>query len=131
MARNTLKLLAEKYQRINEAPLETEVNPDNTHRTSTHNVDMARTKANQAAEVAPQLHEMLRRMKPDAPLHAWMVTHVTQAADMLQDVLAAIKEDEQESHYEPVKETDFDAPSGDGEDTGRTMNADGGVEGAV
>ena len=129
MSRNTLKVLAEKYQMVSENPLEVEITPHGTHK-SDHNVEMARVKAKQAAEVAAKLHEILEKVPADHPLQAWMVTHTTQSADMLQDVLAKIEE-EVESEVEPVKEADFETPSGDGEDTGRTMNAGGGAEGAM
>jgi hypothetical protein len=90
--RKSFSVLAEKYQAINETPLEVEVTSSGEHRT-THNVQMARTKALQAAEVAAQLHALLQTMPEDEPLHAWKVTHITQSADMLQDVLASLKED--------------------------------------
>ena len=105
MPRDTYKILAEKYQLINEDPLETEINPDGTHKT-THNVEMARTKARQAASVAHELSVLLEAMNTSAPLQAWMVTNVTQSADMLQDVLAVIKEENQTLSVEPVKETE-------------------------
>jgi hypothetical protein len=120
MARNTYKLLSERY-------LEVEVNANGTHK-STHNVDMARTKANQAAEVAPELYQLLQQLDPNEPLHAWMVTHVTQAADMLQDVLAALKEDLAEPNTIPVKEGEFEPNPMDGED-GTYLSSD--IEGAV
>jgi len=123
MKRNVYNLLAEKYSLIQENPLETEITPNGTHK-SDHNVEMARTKAHQAAQVAPQLHEILEKMNPEDPLHAWMVTHVTQAADMLQDVLAKLQE-EQESgpDVEPVKDEDFEPTdaSGDGDGGGYAM----------
>lgn len=90
--RNAYKVLAEKYQAVNESALEVEVTSSGEHKTD-HNVEMARTKALQAVEVAMQLHELLQSMPEDAPLHAWKVTHVTQSADMLQDVLASLKQD--------------------------------------
>jgi hypothetical protein len=93
---------------------------------------MARTKAHQAAEVAPQLYQILEKMDPAEPLHAWMVTHVTQAADMLQDVLAALKEQSEQSEVEPVKETDFEPTDGSGEEvSSRTMSADNNPNGAL
>jgi len=128
MSRDTLKILAEKYQMVAENPLETEIMPGGEHK-SDHNVEMARTKAHQAAEVAVQLHEILEKMNAIAPLAAWMVTHVTQSADMLQDVLAKLKE-ETEPEVEPVKdESSWEEPEGD-QAGGYTMGADGGVEGA-
>lgn len=90
--RKQYSVLAEKYQNIHETPLEVEVTSSGEH-TSTHNVQMARTKARQAAEVAAELHALLETMPENEPLHAWKVTHVTQSADMLQDVLASLKED--------------------------------------
>ena len=125
MTRDSYKILAEKY-------LEVEVASDGTHH-STHNVEMARTKANQASEVAPELFALLQHMDPDEPLHAWMVTHVTQAADMLQDVLAALKADSLEPNTIPVKEADFETPdgSGEGNDTGYTMGPGDNVNGAL
>ncbi len=88
----TFTILAEKYRTVTEAPLETEVISNGEHK-SDHNVSMARTKALQAAEVSAELFELLETMSEDAPMHAWKVTNVTQAADMLQDVLASIKAD--------------------------------------
>jgi hypothetical protein len=88
----TFTVLAEKYNLVSEAPLEVEVISSGEHK-STHNVKMARTKALQAAEVAAELFEILEQMKEDEPLHAWKVTHITQSADMMQDVLASIKAD--------------------------------------
>jgi len=101
MSRNAYKILSEKYSLVNETPVGEEaieitdvpVHHDGTK--STHNVDMALTKAMQAAEVAPRLAEMLKNLSPEAPLHAWMVTHITEAADMLQDVEAALAKDEE------------------------------------
>ena len=90
--RNQFSVLAERYQTVTEAPLEVEITSTGEHK-SDHNVKMARTKALQAAEVAAELYELLESMAEDAPLHAWKVTHVTQSADMLQDVLASLKED--------------------------------------
>lgn len=87
-----LTVLAEKYTLVKETPLEVEITSNGEHK-SDHNVKMARTKALQAADVAAELYEILETMAEDAPLHAWKVTHVTQSADMLQDVLASIKED--------------------------------------
>ena len=131
MKRNVYNLLAEKYSLIQENPLETEINSDGTHK-SDHNVEMARTKAHQAAEIAPQLHEILEQMDPAEPLQAWMVTHVTQAADMLQDVLAVLKEHSEQSEVEPVKETDFEPTDGSGEEvSSRTMSADNNPNGAL
>jgi len=130
MKRNIYTLLAEKYTLVQENPLETEINSDGTHKTE-HNVEMARTKAKQAAEVAAQLHEILEKMSPDHPVMAWMVTHVTQSADMLQDVLAKLKE-ETEPDIEPVKDEDFETPDGSGEDVqSRTMSSNGSAEGAM
>ena len=125
MTRDSYKILAEKY-------LEVEVASDGTHH-STHNVEMARTKANQAAEVAPELFNILQKMDPSEPLHAWMVTHVTQAADMLQDVLAKLKVENLEPSTIPVKEGDFETPdgSGEGNDIGYTMGPGDNVEGAL
>lgn len=90
--RRNLSVLAEKYKAINETPLEVEVTSSGEHR-STHNVQMARTKALQAAEVAANLYALLQDLPEDDPLHAWKVTNITQSADMLQDVLASLKED--------------------------------------
>lgn len=90
--RNQFKVLAEKYQAVNEAPLEVEVTSSGEHQ-SDHNVEMARTKALQAVEVASQLHAILQQMQDNAPLQAWKVTHITQSADMMQDVLATLKQD--------------------------------------
>ena len=90
--RNQFKVLAEKYQAVNETPLEVEVTSSGEHQ-SDHNVDMARTKALQAAEVASQLYAILQQMQDNAPLQAWKVTHITQSADMMQDVLASLKQD--------------------------------------
>ena len=92
--RKQFSVLAEKYQAVNEAPLEVEILSNGEHK-SDHNVSMARTKALQAADVAAELYEILQSMSDDDPMHAWKVTHVTQAADMLQDVLASIKADMQ------------------------------------
>ena len=39
------------------------------------------------------MFELLEQMSEESPLHAWKVTHITQSADMLQDVLASIKAD--------------------------------------
>jgi hypothetical protein len=130
MKRNIYTLLAEKYSMVQENPLEVEIEPGGTHK-SDHNVEMARTKAHQAAEVAPALHHLLDQMDANAPLQAWMVTHVTQAADMLQDVLAKLREENEEPNMEPVKETDFETPEGDGENTSNTMGSDGNVNGAM
>ena len=125
MTRDSYKILAEKY-------LEVEVASDGTHH-STHNVEMARTKANQASEVAPELFALLQNMDPDEPLQAWMVTHITQAADMLQDVLAVVKADSLEPNNIPVKEGDFETPdgSGEGNDIGYTMGPGDNVNGAL
>lgn len=90
--RNQFKVLAEKYQAVNETPLEVEVTSSGEHQ-SDHNVEMARTKALQAVEVASQLHAILQQMQDNAPLQAWKVTHITQSADMMQDVLATLKQD--------------------------------------
>jgi hypothetical protein len=87
-----LTVLAEKYVLVKEAPLEVEITSSGDHK-SDHNVQMARTKALQAADVAAELYELLENMSEDAPLQAWKVTHVTQSADMLQDVLASLKGD--------------------------------------
>ena len=89
MGRNTFKLLSEKYSLVQENPLETEIQPGGMHK-SDHNVEMTRTKARQAAEVSAQLHEILEKIPAEHPIQAWMVTHVTQSADMLQDVLAKL-----------------------------------------
>ena len=125
MTRDSYKILVEKY-------LEVEVASDGTHH-STHNVEMARTKANQASEVAPELFALLQNMDPDEPLQAWMVTHITQAADMLQDVLAVVKADSLEPNNIPVKEGDFETPdgSGEGNDIGYTMGPGDNVNGAL
>ena len=130
MKRNIYTLLAEKYSIVQENPLEVEIEPGGTHK-SDHNVEMARTKSYQAALVAPALHRLLNQMNANAPLQAWMVTHVTQAADMLQDVLAKLREENEESSMEPVKEADFETPEGDGESTSSTMGSDGNVNGAM
>jgi len=90
--RKQFSVLAEKYQAVNEAPLEVEILSNGEHK-SDHNVSMTRTKALQAAEVAAELYEILQSMSDNDAMHAWKVTHVTQAADMLQDVLASIKAD--------------------------------------
>lgn len=90
--RKQFSVLAEKYVAVMEAPLEVEIASNGEHQTD-HNVEMARTKARQAAEVAAELHELLENMDVNAPLHAWKVTNITQSADMLQDVLASLKED--------------------------------------
>lgn len=90
--RNQYSILAEKYQVLKEAPLEVEVISNGEHK-SDHNVAMARTKALQAAEVASELFEILNQMSENSPLQAWKVTHITQSADMLQDVLATLKAD--------------------------------------
>lgn len=90
--RKQFTILAEKYQQVNETPLEVELISNGEHK-SDHNVAMARTKALQAAEVASELFELLEQMSEESPLHAWKVTHITQSADMLQDVLASIKAD--------------------------------------
>ena len=118
MKRNVYNLLAEKYSLIQENPLETEITSNGTHK-SDHNVEMARTKAHQVVEIAPQLHELLEKMDTNAPLHAWMVTHVTQAADMLQDVLAKLKEDQEAGpDVEPVKDEDFEPNDAEGDGNG-------------
>lgn len=115
--RNVYTTLTEKYNLIKENPLEVEIDPHGTHK-STHNVEMARTKSLQAAEVSALLHDMLETLPSEHPLQAWMVTHVTQSADMLQDVLAKLKEEmsggpevvavqlEPEEPEESEKETD-------------------------
>lgn len=90
--RKQYSVLAEKYEVLKEAPLEVEVISNGEHK-SDHNVAMARTKALQAAEVASELFEILEQMSENSPLHAWKVTHITQSADMLQDVLATLKAD--------------------------------------
>jgi len=103
MKRDIYKLLAEKYQVVQENPLETEITSDGGHK-SDHNVEMARTKSHQVMEIAPKLHEILEKMDADAPLKAWMVTHVTQAADMLQDVLAKLEEETEEIEHVAAEE---------------------------
>jgi len=120
MGRNTFKLLAEKYSLVQENPLETEIQPGGTHK-SDHNVEMTRTKARQAAEVSAELHELLEKIPAEHPIMAWMVTHVTQSADMLQDVLAKLKEEVESPEMEPVKdEASYETPDGAGEDIDRT-----------
>lgn len=125
MGRNTFKLLAEKYSLVQENPLETEIRSDGTHK-SEHNVEMARTKARQASEVSVQLHELLEKLPEDHPLMAWMVTHVTQSADMLQDVLAKLKEETESPEMEPVKdEASYEPTDGAGDDISRTETMTG------
>jgi len=129
MKRGIYQLLAEKYSLVQENPLETEIQPDGTHK-SDHNVEMARTKAHQAAETAPQLHQILDQMDPNAPLAAWMVTHVTQAADMLQDVLAKLKEETEEPDVEHVKdEGTYETPDATGDGDAGPFGSS--VEGAI
>lgn len=118
MGRNTFKLLSEKYSLVQENPLETEIQPGGMHK-SDHNVEMTRTKARQAAEVSAQLHEILEKIPAEHPIQAWIVTHVTQSADMLQDVLAKLKEEVDSPEMEPVKdEASYETPEGAGEDIG-------------
>jgi hypothetical protein len=118
MGRNTFKILSEKYSLVQENPLETEIQPGGMHK-SDHNVEMTRTKARQAAEVSAQLHEILEKIPAEHPIQAWMVTHVTQSADMLQDVLAKLKEEVDSPEMEPVKdEASYETPEGAGEDIG-------------
>lgn len=118
MGRNTFKLLSEKYSLVQENPLETEIQPGGMHK-SDHNVEMTRTKARQAAEVSAQLHEILEKIPAEHPIQAWMVTHVTQSADMLQDVLVKLKEEVDSPEMEPVKdEASYETPEGAGEDIG-------------
>jgi len=125
MGRNTFKLLAEKYSLVQENPLETEIQPGGTHK-SDHNVEMTRTKARQAAEVAAELHELLEKIPAEHPIMAWMVTHVTQSADMLQDVLAKLKEEVDSPEMEPVKdEASYEPSDGAGEDIDRTETMTG------
>lgn len=103
--RNNLTVLAEKYQTLKEAPLEVEIISNGEHK-SDHNVSMTRTKALQAADVAAELYELIEKMPDDAPMHAWKVTNVTQAADMLQDVLASLRADELDGDENEVIKTD-------------------------
>jgi len=127
MKPNVYTLLAEKYSLIQENPLETEINDDGTHK-GDHNVEMARTKALQAAQVAPKLHEILEMMDENAPLKAWMVTHVTQAADMLQDVLAKLEEEKNSGEeFEPVKDESSYEPEGGEEEEGYGLSSGGGT----
>jgi len=130
MSRNTFKLLAEKYSLVQENPLETEIQPGGTHK-SDHNVEMTRTKARQAAEVSAELHEILEKIPAEHPIMAWMVTHVTQSADMLQDVLAKLKEEIESPDVEPVKdESSYEEPEGEKTTGGYGMSTGGtGVDG--
>jgi len=129
MKRDIYKLLAEKYEIVQENPLETEITPDGGHK-SDHNVEMARTKAKQVTEIAPKLHEILEKMDANAPLKAWMVTHVTEAADMLQDVLAKLEEETET--VEPVaEEGDGMESSDDTEERSGMMGENWGVKNAV
>jgi len=128
MKRDIYKLLAEKYSLVQENPLETEIMPSGEHK-SDHNVEMARTKAHQVVEIAPQLHALLEKMDASAPLAAWMVTHITQSADMLQDVLAKLKEETEEPNVEPVKEGDWETPDATGDGDAGPFGSS--VEGAI
>lgn len=101
--RNSINILAEKYTAINETPLEVELLSNGEHK-SDQNVSMARTKALQAADASAELYELLENLSDDAPMHAWKVTNVTQAADMIQDVLASLKADLAQEE-EPVELT--------------------------